>query len=86
MAAQCCRAAALDGAQHIQLVETEPRSILFHEAVAQCVKEIGHLHGGPAHYSGFWSRRDRGTWVAGLVPMRSSGVETPCKWVLQRCR
>jgi len=85
MAAECCRAAAGDGSQHADLLKAEPRLILLQETVALCVKDVGHLHGRSVH-SGLRSRRDRGTWAAGLVPTRSNGVEMACKWVLERWR
>ena len=78
MAAQCRSAAPNDGSQHAHLLKAEPGSVLLHETVALCVKDVGHLHGRAVH-SGR-SRRDRGTSAAGFVPTRSSGVETPCKW------
>jgi hypothetical protein len=83
MAAQCHSTAPGDGSKHTQLLVAEPGSILFQEAVALCVKDVGHLHGRTVH-SGLRSRRDRATSVAGLVPTRSRRVETACRWLLER--
>ena len=85
MAAQRRRAATADGSQRTELLEAEPGSILFHETIALCVKDIGHLRGGPTH-SGLRRRRERGTWAGGFIPIRSSGVETVCRCFLERCR
>jgi hypothetical protein len=63
MAAQCRRAAAGNRSQHCQLLEAQPRSILVQKAGLVRAKDIGHLHGRPAH-SGFCSLRDRFSFVA----------------------
>lgn len=59
VAAQRCGAAALHSSQHAELLEAEPGPVLFDEAFALRVDEVGHLHGGPFH-SGRCLHRDRG--------------------------
>ena len=39
-----------DSAHDLQLLETEPALMLLDESVAQRAEDIGHLHGGPAHF------------------------------------
>src|SRR5205085_693957 len=58
MAAQGRCAATSDRSQHGQLLERQPGSILVQKAGLVRAKDIGHLHGGPAH-SGLCSLRDR---------------------------
>jgi hypothetical protein len=50
VAAQGCRAAVLDGAEHFQLLKAEARPVSVEKAVTLCADDIGHLHGGPAHF------------------------------------
>src|SRR5215469_2321836 len=46
MAAECCGAATRDRSQHAKSLNAQPGSVLFHETVALCMEDIGHLHGG----------------------------------------
>ena len=55
MAAQRSRAAALNGAKGLELLKVEAPSIPIQEAVALRAEDVGHLHGGPAHFC-------RGRW------------------------
>ena len=58
MAAQGRCAATGDRSQYGELLKAQPGSILVQEAGLVRAKDIGHLHGRPAH-SGLCSLRDR---------------------------
>jgi hypothetical protein len=58
MAAQSRCAATGDRSQRCQLLKAQPGSILVQKAGLVRAKDIGHLHGGPAH-SGLCSLRER---------------------------
>ncbi|SRR6266540_4750485 len=51
------RAAALDGAQHFQLLPRQPGAVALDEVLAVLSDDIGHLEGGPIHF--FCNFRDR---------------------------
>jgi hypothetical protein len=50
MTAQRSRAAALNGAKGLELLKVKASSIPIQETVALCAEDVGHLHGGPAHF------------------------------------
>jgi hypothetical protein len=50
MTAQRSRAAALNGAKGLELLKVKAPSIPIQEAVALCAEDVGHLHGGAAHF------------------------------------
>jgi hypothetical protein len=50
MTAQRSRAAALNGAKGLELLKVKAPSIPIQEAVALRAEDVGHLHGGPAHF------------------------------------
>ena len=50
MAAQRSRAAALNGTKGFELLKVKASSIPIQEAVALRAEDVGHLHGGPAHF------------------------------------
>ena len=49
MTAQRRRAAALDGAQHAEMLPVQSGSILLNEAFACCSNDVGHLEGWRVH-------------------------------------
>ncbi len=57
MTAERCRTAALDGAQHLELLLAEMRLVTPDEAVTRRTDDVGHLQGGPFHL--FFFSRDR---------------------------
>src|SRR3954451_8412362 len=84
MAAERCRAAMLDSAQHLQLLPCQPGTVALDEVLTVLSNDIGHLEGGPIHFLCFL--RDRRT-VSGLETlMVSSGLGTACKCRRERCR
>jgi hypothetical protein len=50
MTAQRSRAAALNGAKGLELLKVKAPSIPIQETVALRAEDVGHLHGGPAHF------------------------------------
>jgi hypothetical protein len=50
-------AAVLQGAEGLELLEIEARSIAVEEALALNAEDVGHLHGGPVHF--LCRRRER---------------------------
>ena len=48
------RAAVLQGAEGLELLEIEARSIPVKKTLALNAEDVGHLHGGPIH--GFFLR------------------------------
>ena len=56
MTAESRGAAMQDGPHHLQLLKTDSVSMTIDEVVALRAKDVGHLHGGPAH-SPFFFRR-----------------------------
>src|SRR4030095_8293129 len=66
-----------DSPHHFQLLETDSVSMTIAEVVALRAKDVGHLHGGPAH-SPFFFRR------LGLAPSPETG--RPSMGLLTACR
>ena len=58
MTTKSSRAAAQDGAHDLELLETNV-AVSIDEVVALRAKDIGHLHGGPAHDCGLRRSLDR---------------------------
>ncbi len=50
MTAQRRCAAALDGPESLELLKIETFFVPVQEAVALRAEDVGHLHGGPAHF------------------------------------
>ena len=50
MAAQRSRAAALNGPKGLELLKIEALLVPVQEAVALRPEDVGHLHGGSAHF------------------------------------
>src|SRR5215813_11710040 len=70
-------AAALDGAQHFELLPRQPGTVVLDEVLAVLLNDIGHLEGGPSHF--FCNFRDRCT-VSGLETfIVSSGLGMACR-------
>jgi hypothetical protein len=85
VAAQRCRATTLDSAQHLQLLKTEPSTILFAEAITVLANNVGHLHGGLAH-SGLRSFRERCRPAGPETGIFSSGFAAACKRCVETCK
>jgi hypothetical protein len=85
MAAQSRRAAALNGAQHFQLLIAEPRPVLGNQAITLRAKSVGHLDGGPAH-SGLCNFRERSKRAGPETAIRPSGSVAACKRLGDTCR
>lgn len=49
MSTQSRGAALLNGAECLELLIVETRSVSVQKAVALCAEDIGHVHGGPVH-------------------------------------
>jgi len=78
--------AARDRPKDGPLLDAEPR-MLLEEGVALRVKDIGHLHGRPAHAcGGLRSKRDRGRTTGVDTCKCSSGLGAACKWRGDRWR
>src|SRR6266853_2077091 len=57
VAAECCRAAKLDGIEHAQMEPSQPGPVLCDEAVAVLSDDVGHLERWSVHR--FCSFRER---------------------------
>ena len=62
---------------HFQLLEADSVSMTIDEVTALSAKNVGHLHGGPAH-SPFLGRR-LGLSPSAEIARASSGLWTACK-------
>ena len=85
MAAQSRRAAALNGAQHLQLLIAEPGAVVCNEAITVRAKYVGHLYGGPAH-SGLCNFRERSNRAGPEMGIRPNGSVADCKRLGDTCR
>ena len=72
MAAERGRAAALDGAQHAEMLPGQSGSILLDEAFARCSNDVGHLEGWRVHL--LCSLRERFTCCGSENSALSMGV------------
>ena len=77
MTAKSSRAAAHDGLHNLELLETHSVVMTIDEVIALRAKDIGHLHGGPAH-SPFLGRR-LGLLPSAEIGIASIGLLTDCK-------
>jgi hypothetical protein len=86
MASERGGATARDRPKHGSLLHAQPR-MLLDEGVSLRVKDIGHLHGGPAHdAAGFLRSRDRWSTTGVGTCRCSSGFGAACKWRRERWR
>lgn len=84
MTAQRGRAAALDGAEHAQVLPGQPGAVRLDEVLAVCANDVGHLEGWPGHRG--CNLRERFT-VSGLDTLRvSKGLGTAVKCLRDRWR
>jgi len=49
VAAERCRAAALDGGEHLAVQPCQPRTVIIDELLTGCAHDVGHLEGWPDH-------------------------------------
>src|ERR1700687_4863207 len=85
MTAQRCGAAAQNGPKRFELLKAKAGSIPIQEAIAVRAKNVGHLEGGPSHFSFFRLKLRLMFWVLDRVRL-SSGFVTACKCRCDRCR
>jgi len=85
MTTQRCGAATQNGPKRFELLKAKAGSIAIREAITLHAKDVGHLEGGPSHFSFFrlklrlmFSMLDR--------ERLSSGFVTACKCRCDRCR
>src|SRR5580700_5143638 len=85
MTAQCRGAAAQNGAKGFELLKAKAGSIPIQEAIAVHAKNVGHLEGGPSHFSLF--RLKLRLMFAVLDSTRpSNGLVTVCRCRCDRWR
>ncbi len=77
MTAESRRSAMQDSPHYFQLLETDSVSMAIDEATALRAKDVGHLHGGPAH-SAFLGRR-LGLSPSPEIASASMGLLTDCR-------
>jgi hypothetical protein len=53
MTAQSCGATVQNGTKRFELLKAKAGSIPIQEAIALHAKDVGHLEGGPSHFSFF---------------------------------
>ena len=85
MTAQRSGAAAQNGPKRFELLKAKAGSIPIQEAIALHTKDVGHLEGGPSHFSFFRLK----LWLRFSVldsERLSSGFVTACKCRCDRCR
>jgi hypothetical protein len=81
-----CGPTVRDRAKDCSLLRAQPW-MLLEEGVTLRVKDIGHLHGGPAHdAAGFLRSRDRWSTTGVGTCSCSSGLGAACKWRRERWR
>ena len=85
MTAQRCGAAALNGAKRFELLKVKARSIAIEKAIALRAKDVGHLEGGPGHFS-FFRLKLRLMFSVLDRARLSSGFVTACRCRCDRCR
>ena len=84
MTAKSSCAAAYDGFDDLELLETHSVAMTINEVFTLRAKDVGHLHGGPAH-SPFLGRR-LSFAPSPEMGRASMGLFTPCKCRWDRCR
>ena len=75
--AQSGGAATRNGTHDLQLLESEPVSMVVDEVVTMRAKNVGHLHGGPGHC--FFFLPDRLMVSSEETEIASTGFVTECK-------
>jgi hypothetical protein len=75
MTTKSCRSAMHDGTHYLQLLERIAMTV--DEVLALRAKDVGHLHGGPAH-SAFLGRR-LGLSPSPEIASASMGLLTDCR-------
>jgi hypothetical protein len=85
MTAQRSGAAAQNGAKGFELLKAKAGSIAIQEAIALHANDVGHLEGGPSHFSFFRLQLRLMFWVLDRARL-SSGLFTACKCRCDRCR
>src|SRR3989442_14124423 len=85
MAAQSRGATAQNGTKGFELLKAKAGSIPIQEAIAVRAKNVGHLEGGPSHFSFFRLKLRRMFSVLDRERL-SSGLLTACKCRCDSCR
>src|ERR1035437_1181598 len=85
MTAQRSGATAQNGTKRFELLKVKARSIAIQEAIALRAKDVGHLEGGPSHFSFFRLKLRLMFWVLDRARL-SSGLVTACRCRCDRCR
>src|SRR5258708_37389993 len=85
MTAQRCGAAAQNGPKRFELLKAKAGSIPIQEAIAVRAKNVGHLEGGPSHFSFVSLKLRLMFWVLDRARL-SSGFVTVCKCRCDRRR
>jgi hypothetical protein len=85
MTAQCSGATAQNGPKCFELLKAKAGSIPIQEAIALHAKNVGHLEGGPSHFSSFRLKLRLMFSVLDRESL-SSGLLTACKCRCERCR
>src|SRR5436309_13662930 len=85
MTAQRCGATALNGPKRFELLKAKAGSIPIQKAIALHAKNVGHLEGGPNHFS-FFRLKLRLMFSVLDRERLSSGLFTACKCCCDSCR
>src|SRR5713101_831623 len=85
MTSQRSGATAQNGTKGFALLKVKARSIAIQEAIALRAKDVGHLEGGPSHFS-FFRLKLRLMFSVLDRARLSSGLVTACKWRCDRCK
>src|SRR5207244_4754495 len=85
MAAQSRGATAQNGPKRFELLKAKAGSIPIKEAIAVRAKNVGHLEGGPSHFS-FFRLKLRLMFSVLDRARPSSGLVTACRCRCDRCR
>src|SRR5271169_975422 len=78
-------ATAQNGTKRFELLKAKAGSIAIQEAIALHAKDVGHLEGGPSHFS-FFRLKLRLMFSALDNARPSSGLVTACRCRCDRCR
>ena len=85
MTAQRSGATAQNGTKSFELLKVKARSIALQEAIALRTQNVGHLEGGPSHFS-FFRLKLRLMFSVLESARPSSGLLTACRCRCDRCR
>ena len=85
MAAKRCGATAENGPKRFELLKVKAGSIPIQGAITLLTNDVGHLEGGPSHFSFFRLKLRLMFWVLDRARL-SSGFVTACKCRCDRCR